>query len=217
LILRPRLLLWFLSLALIAGLLAGQQHSPSPPAQSPPSERAAPGASQHTTQEAEHHPESGLRDGIFKWINFLALFGLLGYLLRKPMAGFLAGRTQAIQKALEEGRRARQEAAGCLQEISQRLARIEWEIAELKKAAAGEADAERKRLLAAARAENERILALAEQEIRALAKSARAELKSYVAALAVELAEQRIRTRLTPERQAALLREYAVNLRSKHT
>ncbi len=214
-ILRPRLLLWFLGLALGAVLLAGQQHSPSPPAQSPPGEHAAPGASQHITQQAEHHPESGLREGIFKWINFLALFGLLGYLLRKPMAGFFAGRTQAIQKALEEGRRARQEAAGCLEEISQRLARIEWEIAELKKIAAGEADAERQRLLAAARIESERILALAEQEIRALAKSARAELKSYAATLAVELAVERILGRLTPERQAALLRDYAVNLRSK--
>lgn len=219
----PRLLFWFLVLTLAAFLLAAQPHNPPPaqpqggtPAQPASGEQATSSASGHASPEGEHHPASGLREAVFKWINFLALFGLLGYLLRKPMSQFFAGRTRAILHGLEEGRRANEEAAQRLREIEDRLGRVEWEIAELRKTAAGEADVERNRLRVAARAETERIFAMAQQEIRALAKAARAELKSYAAGLAVELAEQRIRARLTPERQAALLRGYAASLRDKH-
>lgn len=218
----PRLLFLLFSLALAAVALAGQQHSAPPaqqpgasPAQPPAGEPPASRGSEHAPQEAEHHPKSGLLEGVFKWTNFLALFGLLGYLLRHPMREFFLGRTRAILQSLEEGRRAREEAAERLKEIESRLARLEWEIAELRRAAAGEADTERDRLRRAARAETERIFALAEQESRALARAARGELKSYAAGLAVELAEQRIRARLTPERQAALVREYAMNLGDK--
>ena len=159
--------------------------------------------------------ESGPIEGIFKWANFLAFFGLLGYLLRQPIKEFFAGRTRAIQEGLESGRRAREEAAQRLQEIEGRLERLEAEMAELWANADSEADTERTRLREAVRAETERILAAAEQEMRTLAKTARGELKSYVAGLAAELAEQRIRGRLPPERQAALLREYAEILRGK--
>ena len=159
--------------------------------------------------------ESGPIQGILKWVNFLVFFGLLGYLLRHPIKEFFASRTRAIQEGLESGRRAREEAAQRLQEIEGRLERLEVEMAELRANADSEAETERTRLREAAGAETERIFASAEQEMRALAKSARGELKSYVAGLAAELAEQRIRGHLTPERQVALLREYAGSLRGK--
>ena len=180
------------------------EHAPSPS-----EDHAAPGE-----EHAEHHGP-GPWQSFFKWANFLAFFGLLGYLLRQPIKEFFAGRTLAIQEGLESGRRAREEAAQRLEEIEGRLERLGAEITELRTNADSEAETERIRLREAARAETERILAAAEQEMRALAKTARGDLKSYVAGLAADLAEQRIRGRLTPERQAALLREYAASLRGK--
>jgi F0F1-type ATP synthase membrane subunit b/b' len=69
-------------------------------------------------------------------------------------------------------------------------------------------------LRARAQAEAEKIRAMAEQEIDSSVRQARSQIKNYAAVLAVELAEQRIRARLTPERQDALLRRYAEEVRS---
>ena len=210
----PRLWLVLLVFS-VAVLAAAQEQHGEPAAQHPAGEHAPSASPEHAAPAGEHHPESGLRQGIFKWANFLVFFGLLGYLLRQPVREFFAGRTRAIQEGMESGRRAREEAAERLQEVESRLERLEAEIAELRAIAAREGATERTHLQEAAHGETERIFAVAEQEIRALAKAARGELKSHVAGLAAELAEQRIRARLTPERQVVLLREYTGSLRDK--
>ena len=152
---------------------------------------------------------------LLHWTNFLVLFGLLGWLLRRPIADFFAARSRAIQEGLESGRRAGEEAAQRAQEIERRLAGLESEIAKLRAAISHEGQAEFERLRRAAQAETEKVFASAEQEIRALARAARGDLKSYVAVLAVELAEQRIRARMTPQKQAELVRVYAGDLGNK--
>lgn len=152
---------------------------------------------------------------LFRWSNFAVLFGLLGYLLRKPMREFFASRAWAIVEGLARGRQAREEAARRLKEIESRLAGLEAEVAALREMAHAEAEADHDRFRARARAEAEKILAAAEQEIASLTRFARAEIKSYAAGLAVRLAERRIRGLLTPERQATLLRQYAESLRSQ--
>jgi F-type H+-transporting ATPase subunit b len=146
---------------------------------------------------------------LLRWSNFVILFGILGYLLRKPMGRFFSDRGREILEGIARGRRAREEAAARLRDIEARLAGLEAEIARLRQAAGTEAQADHDRLRARAQAEAEKIRAMAEHEIAWLAKQARSEIKDYAAALAVELAEQRIRARLTPERQDALLRRYA--------
>jgi F-type H+-transporting ATPase subunit b len=148
-----------------------------------------------------------------RWANFVILFGLLGWLLRKPLAAFLRQRGRMILKALQLGRRARQEAAARLDEINARLAGLESDIAELRRQALAEAQAERDRLRDSAIAEAARILTQAEQDIDAFAKAARNELRRYAAQLAVELAEQRIRTQMTGDRHAAMVRYYAASLK----
>jgi F0F1-type ATP synthase membrane subunit b/b' len=53
-----------------------------------------------------------------------------------------------------------------------------------------------------------KVQAQAEQEIASAAKTARQELKAYAAELALELAERKIRARLTPAADARLLNEF---------
>src|ERR1039457_5020375 len=55
--------------------------------------------------------------------------------------------------------------------------------------------------------------AQAEQEIAAAGKAARMELKRYCADLAVGLAEQKVRARMTPETQDALVRGFVRDLK----
>ncbi len=147
-----------------------------------------------------------------KFFNFLVLFGLLGYLLRKPAAEYFTARTQAIRQGMAEARRAREEAEKRLAEIEQRLTRLAEEIEALRAEAGREAAAQRENLLAAAGVEAQKILAAAEAEIGTLARAARLDLKAFTAQLAVELAEERIRSQMNPEVQGRLLSAYVEDL-----
>ena len=52
-----------------------------------------------------------------------------------------------------------------------------------------------------------------EQEIASAAKAARTDLKRYSAQLAVELAERKLRDRMTPDTQNALVRGFVRHLK----
>ena len=145
--------------------------------------------------EAESERE-GSRELAYKVVNFLILVGALGYLLRKPLRDFLAGRSEAIRKCLDEGRKALEASQAQLQAIENKLRNLEEEIARFKAASAQEMQAERERLRRAAEAEAERMLEFARAQIESAARAARLELKAYAAGQAVDLAEQMVRERL---------------------
>jgi len=58
-----------------------------------------------------------------------------------------------------------------------------------------------------------KIQAHAEREIASAGKAARMELKRYSAELAVSLAEQKVRARMTPETQDALVQGFVQDLK----
>jgi F0F1-type ATP synthase membrane subunit b/b' len=163
-------------------------------------------------EEGAEHGEGGSDTlaTVFKWVNFVMVFGAGGYLLRKPLAAAFAGQRAAIQNAIGEARQAREQSEARLKEIEQRLARLGEEVEALRREAATAAAAERERLQDAARREAERILATAQAEIDSAGRAARIELRAYGARLAVTLAEDRLRRQLTPESHAALF-ETALN------
>lgn len=158
-----------------------------------------------------HHEESPLAI-VWKWGNFLILFGGLGWYLRKPLREFLDSRSKAIEEGLSSGRKAEEEALKKLSEIEARLAHLDEEIKDLKGRALAEAEEEKAQILASARAEADKILDMARREIEGLKKSARLELKSHVAELAVKLAEERLKTSLTPEQNRKMVQQFLQTL-----
>jgi len=176
------------------------------------------GAASHESGQQVAEP-SAEHDGdtlttVFKWINFITVFGALGYLLRKPMREFFTGQRAAIQAAIAEGRQARQQAEQRLAEIEQRLARLGNEVESLRQEATAQAGAEQQRIREATQREAERILATAQAEIESTARAARLDLRAFTARLAVNLAEQRIRQQLTPATHALLFDGFVRGLAS---
>lgn len=125
-------------------------------------------------------------------INFLIIAVLIGWALKKNLPGTFRARTDSIRKSMDEARRASEDANRRLSDIENRLSHLDREIADMKSKAETDAAAEEQRLRAAAEDDRRKIVEGAEQEIEAAAKAARRELKSYVADLAVTLAEKRI-------------------------
>jgi F-type H+-transporting ATPase subunit b len=164
-------------------------------------------------QEKEGGEPEGGNVQLWKWANFLVLAGALGYMIGKNAPPFFAARSQQIGKDMTEAAEARKAAETRAAAVDQRLANLEAEIASLRAHSETEAEAETQRLAQHTAAEIARIQARAELEIVSAGKAARLELKRHAAELAIGLAEQKIRARLTPETQDALVRGFVHDLK----
>jgi F-type H+-transporting ATPase subunit b len=110
-----------------------------------------------------------------------------------PPGPYMRQRNAMIVQAMEEARKASEDANRRLAEIEARLSKLGTEIAAMRAEAEVEAVAEGQRIKAAADEDARKIVESAQQEIAAATKSARRELKEYAANLAVSLAKKQIR------------------------
>jgi F-type H+-transporting ATPase subunit b len=145
-------------------------------------------------------------------INFAMVVGVVFWAAKKNLPGMFRRRTADIQSAMQEARKASEEANKRLADIEARLSRLDTEIAAMGSAAEKEAAAEELRIKAAAEEDAKRIVESAEQEIAAATKAARRELTAYAADLAVTLATRQIHVD-SPTDQA-LVRNFAKGLGS---
>jgi F-type H+-transporting ATPase subunit b len=143
-------------------------------------------------------------------LNFAVIFFAIAGLMRKMLPGYFKGRTTTIQKGIEDARKMSEDARRRLAEVEGRLSRLDADIAEMRREADENAKAEEQRLLAAGEEERKRIVTSAEQEIESAANAARRELKAYVAELAVELAEKKIR--VSNDTDEALVRAFTAQM-----
>ena len=146
-------------------------------------------------------------------LNFAIVAGAVGYFSKKSLPGMFRNRTSSIQKAMQEARKASEDANRRLGEIEARLSRLDTEIAGMRATAEKEAAAEEARIKAAAEEDGRKIVESAEQEIAAAAKLARRELTSYAANLAVSLAARQIK--VDPATDQALVQGFARELSPK--
>lgn len=125
-------------------------------------------------------------------INFAIIAVLVILALKSNLPAMFRGRTQSIQKDIQEARHSSEDAQRRLSEIESRLSRMNVEIDEMQAKAAADARAEEERMRTAIQQEKQKILQSAEQEVEQAASAARRDLQKYAAALAIELAEKGI-------------------------
>ncbi len=194
--------------ALAVCLAWGAQWSPARAQTSP--EKAA--------ETGEYEPATsseGRAEGvspIWSWANFALLAGGLGYLMAKFGGPWFASRSLEIRKGIADAEAIRAQAEARAADVERRLAGLQTEIESLKADARREQAAEAERLRQQTAADMARIQEHAAGEIEAAGKTARLQLKRYAAQLAIDLAEQKIRARMTPEVQTALVDGFARDL-----
>ena len=148
-----------------------------------------------------------------KWANFLLLAGLIGYFVGKNAGPFFAARSAGIRKDMEDSLKQQQDAEARAKAVELRLANLETEIAALRAETQTEAEAEAVRAAARTAAEVAKIEIHAQQEIASAGKAARMDLQRYTASLAVGLAEQKVRARMTPATEDSLVQGFVRNLK----
>ena len=171
--------------------------------------------SQGSETGAKEKNSEATRELVYKTINFLILVGGLAYVLRKPLAAFFTSRSAALQKALDEGRKALEDSQAQLRAVEEKLQGLEAEIAAFKASAEREMEAERQRLQQTMAEEAARILESARAQTDTAVRGAKLDLKNYAAQKAVTLAEELIRTRLDDAGRKRLVSQYAATLGSK--
>jgi len=168
-------------------------------------------AGSFAAEEGGAEREAGL--GVWKWANFLVLAAGLGYVIGKNAGPFFEARTMKIRKEMVEAGEVRKDAEERAAEMDRRLANLEKEIAALRSESQRETQAEAERQRQQTASEITKIQAHAEQEIAAAGKAARSDLKRYSAELAIGLAEQKVRARMTPDTEDALVQGFARDLK----
>ncbi|TKJ35116.1 hypothetical protein CEE39_01520 [bacterium (candidate division B38) B3_B38] len=166
--------------------------------------------SQKLFPPAEAH--SPWKDTLWQTVNFIILVAVLVYFLRKPVVKYLHRRSQKIKEDIDLARRDREEASAKLQEIKERLSRLDEELSAFKKGILQESQRERKRILSQAKQEAEELLKATTNKIESEVKLAKRRLQEYIAGLSVEEAERVLKGSLTDKDQEALIRKYLAKM-----
>ena len=149
---------------------------------------------------------------LFKWINFVIVAGLIGWVFLKLTPPFFKNNADAISSAIAKATAAKAEADGQFREAESKLAHLQEEIAEVRAAAQREAAADAERIRNVTRRDAERVALAARAEIEAAERAARLELKAVAADLAVKGAESLLVKELTPTTQESLVASFVKSL-----
>ncbi len=155
-------------------------------------------------EEEESHA-SPLVGYLGKVLNFLVLFGGLGFLLRKPLLSFLERRGQDINTTIKEAKKEREETEKKYKHALNRLQKLKEELEKIRKDAEEEGQKRKESILLSAEKEAEKIKNFSRQEIEMFYQTKIRELKAHTAELATELAKTNIKAKMTPERQSLLI------------
>jgi F-type H+-transporting ATPase subunit b len=153
----------------------------------------------------------------WKWANFAILAGGIGFMIYKVAPALFEQRKRAIGQAMFEAATAVRDAQTRATEIETRFTALQSEIAEIRRNAKAEMSAESDRISRETEQRLQRIQDQATQEIALIARAERDELRKYTAQLALDLAEQRLRSRLTEGTQDGLVDGFLQDLRYQVT
>ena len=149
---------------------------------------------------------------VFRWLNFLIVFGGLAYIIGKFGAPYFRGHAQSIAGSIQQAAETRAAAERELQEANRRLAALDLEIQDLRRAAVRESAAAAERLRELTRVEAGKIAQAARGEIAAAERAARQELRAMTARLATDGAAAMVRAQMTAAAEATLFRSFVGEL-----
>ena len=162
--------------------------------------------------EEDHEGHGGHAGGspqelIFPVINFLLFVFVLRKYVLPAVREALRKRRDTIVRALNEAKKAKDEAQALRQEYEQKLAGLAAEQERLRQQALVDAEHEKQRILEEARNMAERARREVQQTAQREVAEARRILQQEVAEQAVRLATELVRARLTPNDQGRLIQD----------
>jgi F-type H+-transporting ATPase subunit b len=152
--------------------------------------------------------EEAGNERLWEWLNLVLMLGALIYFARKPVATFLRERRSGIERDLHGAEQLLRDAEGRLAEWRDRAARLDADVAEIKRVARAAAEQDSARIVAEARAVAERIRRDAASAVEREGKRAQERLRKETAERAVAAAERVLREKIEASDEGRLFDEF---------
>jgi F-type H+-transporting ATPase subunit b len=149
----------------------------------------------------------GWMEWFWKILNFAILVFILVKFLGKPLKEFLKKRTELIEKTLKEAKEAKELAEKALAEVEERLKLKDKEMAEILAQSKRTAEIEQGILIKQGEQMKERVLEQAKNNIDYELRLAKETIKAEAVGIALELAEKKLKERLSADKQTVLIEE----------
>ena len=158
-----------------------------------------------------------LKGYIWPIINFLILVYVLVFFIKKmDLKGFFKKRTELIEQSLREAREAKELAQKALAEVEERLKTKDSEIEQIIASARQSGEKEKARLVEEGDKLKARILEQAKTNIDYEVKRAKEAIKEEAVEIAMELAEKKLKEKLSKDEQLKLLEESLAKIEGKN-
>jgi F-type H+-transporting ATPase subunit b len=160
--------------------------------------------------------ESLFKSYLWQVLNFAILVTILVYFAKKPLKEFLKKRTELIEKTLKEAKEAKELAEKALAEVEERLKLKDKEIEEILSRTRVSAEKEQGLLIQQGEQMKEKILEQAKNNIDYELRLAKEAIKAEAVEVAMELAEKKLKDKLTKEEQLRLIEESLRRMETKN-
>ncbi len=144
-------------------------------------------------------------DFLGKVINFVVLFGGLFLILKNPVKNYFIKRRKKVDLSLKEAAEARKESEERLSDVRARLNSLSEEVKEIHEQAKEEGKKQKEEIMRSAQKETQRMRELSQQEIDSIFTAGIKQLRAYAADLTTEMAAERIKQKMCPKLQAAII------------
>jgi F-type H+-transporting ATPase subunit b len=161
---------------------------------------------------AEPDPADTTAGLIFRWLNFLIVFGGIAYLIAKHGGAFFRGNAKEIAASIVEATAVKTEAERELREVETKIARLDRDVAEIREEARRNWAAESERLYASGQSEIEKIAHAAREELAASERAAQQQVREIAASMAVERAGALVSSMMNAEIRAKMFQSFLSEL-----
>jgi F-type H+-transporting ATPase subunit b len=158
---------------------------------------------EHATDHKAELIDFGWRVG-----NFLILLFILYKLMWKKMKSFFAGRREGIKASLEEAEVVKADAEKKFKEYDEKIKKAEEEIQGISAMIKAQGEEEKKRIISDAGRTAEKMKEDAKARMEQELKKAKNELRLEASELAVQMAEDILKKKVTKEDHESMVREY---------
>jgi len=147
-------------------------------------------------------------DWLPRLVNFAIIASVVVYFGRKPIRDFFAGRTAEIAKAMQDSKEARQRAVAALADMERKIKEMEAETGRMVADAQVRGEKDRQSLVEEGKKVAQDVQAQVKQGIDMEVQKAKAALAAEASLLSLDLAEGRIKEKISSQDHERIVKEY---------
>lgn len=162
-------------------------------------------------EEAAHEGNEAITfmgDWLPRLFNFAIIASVVVYFARKPVRDFFANRSSEIAKAMQDSHEARERAVAALADMERKIREMDAETGRMVAAAQARSEKDRQALIEEGRKVAQDIQAQVKQGIDMELHKARAALAAEASLLSLDLAEVRIKEKISNQDHERIVKEY---------